>query len=163
MASELDAAIIELVIPMRAEYVSIARLTVSGVANRIGFDFDTIEDIKVSLSEVCNRLIGGSARLRLEGRATCRIVFVLSQDNLRIDFFVDGAEGVEGADGAELFSPGGASAADDRFFALGDRLAEADDRLAAADRLGPALISLLMDEFEISPNGRCVVSMKKYL
>jgi serine/threonine-protein kinase RsbW len=48
---------IELSLPMKAEYVSVARLTASAVASRIGFDIDTIEDIKVSIAEVCNKLL----------------------------------------------------------------------------------------------------------
>lgn len=49
--------IIELILPFKAEFVSIARLTTSGVSNRIGFDIETIEDIKVAVAEVCNKLI----------------------------------------------------------------------------------------------------------
>lgn len=48
---------IELVLPCKAEYVSIARLTSSGIANRVGFDIETIEDIKVAVAEVCNKLV----------------------------------------------------------------------------------------------------------
>lgn len=58
-----SADTIELILPFKAEFVSVARLTTSGIASRIGFDIDTIEDIKVSVAEVCNRIIktgGGS-------------------------------------------------------------------------------------------------------
>lgn len=48
---------IELILPFKAEFVSVARLTASGIASRVGFDIDTIEDIKVSVAEVCNRII----------------------------------------------------------------------------------------------------------
>jgi serine/threonine-protein kinase RsbW len=48
---------IELTLPFKAEYVSIARLVVSGVASRMGFDIEAIEDIKVAVSEVCNKLV----------------------------------------------------------------------------------------------------------
>ncbi|HHU89455.1 MAG TPA: anti-sigma regulatory factor [Clostridiaceae bacterium] len=48
---------ISMLIPLKAEYVSIARLTVSGIASRMGFDIDTIEDIKVALSEVLGKFI----------------------------------------------------------------------------------------------------------
>ncbi len=48
---------IGLSLPFKAEYVSIARLTASGVASGLGFDIDTIEDIKVSIAEVCNKLV----------------------------------------------------------------------------------------------------------
>jgi serine/threonine-protein kinase RsbW len=50
-----DRIVIEL--PFKAEYVSVARLTTSGIASRAGFDIETVEDIKVAVSEVCNRII----------------------------------------------------------------------------------------------------------
>jgi serine/threonine-protein kinase RsbW len=80
MKSEIDN--IELVLPFKAEYVSIARLTVSGVANRIGFDIETIEDIKVALAEVCNKLINiGSNKVQ-----NFRIIFQISDKKLNIVF-----------------------------------------------------------------------------
>ena len=39
------------------DYVSIIRLTASGIANKIGFDIDTIEDLKVAISEACTNAI----------------------------------------------------------------------------------------------------------
>lgn len=48
---------ITLLLPCKAEYVSVARLTASGVACRMGYDMDTVEDIKVAVSEVCSRII----------------------------------------------------------------------------------------------------------
>lgn len=51
---------ITLSLPSKAEYVSVARLTASGIAYRMGFDIDTVEDIKVAVSEVCSRLINVS-------------------------------------------------------------------------------------------------------
>lgn len=48
---------IELSLPFKAEFVSVARLTASGIANRMGFDIETIEDIKVAVAEVCNKLV----------------------------------------------------------------------------------------------------------
>lgn len=48
---------VSVLIPIKAEYVSIARLTASGIAHRAGFDIDTIEDIKVAISEVLGKII----------------------------------------------------------------------------------------------------------
>lgn len=48
---------VSVLVPLKAEYVSIARLTASGIASRAGFDFDTIEDIKVAISEVLGKVI----------------------------------------------------------------------------------------------------------
>lgn len=44
---------IKLSIPNKAEYVSVVRLTTSAIANRMGFDIEEIEDIKVSVAEAC--------------------------------------------------------------------------------------------------------------
>lgn len=73
---------IVLSLPCRAEYVSVARLTTSGIANRIGFDIETIEDIKVAVSEVCNRIIN------LAGNTDNRydIRFYTGTDKLKICF-----------------------------------------------------------------------------
>ncbi|MBO3444581.1 ATP-binding protein [Clostridium sp. CCUG 7971] len=39
------------------EYVGIIRLTTSGIANKIGFSIDDIEDMKVAVSEACTNAI----------------------------------------------------------------------------------------------------------
>lgn len=80
-ASAADSTI-TLVLPFKAEFVSIARLTTSGVANRIGFDIETIEDIKVAVAEVCNKFINvGSATAD-----SYSIIFRLSPGKLDILF-----------------------------------------------------------------------------
>lgn len=45
---------IMLTIPSKAEYIMVVRLTLSGIAARCGFDFETIEDLKMAISEVFN-------------------------------------------------------------------------------------------------------------
>jgi len=54
---------IELTLPFKAEYVSVARLVASGVCNRIGFDIETIEDIKVAISEVCSKIVSMGSKI----------------------------------------------------------------------------------------------------
>lgn len=76
------ADIIELELPFKAEYVSVARLAVSGIANRMGFDIETIEDIKVAVAEVCNKIVGMGSK-----SAHCyRLVFAISEGNLDVTF-----------------------------------------------------------------------------
>ena len=41
---------IKIEVTANPEYVSIIRLTVSGIANKVGFSLDEIEDIKVAVS-----------------------------------------------------------------------------------------------------------------
>ena len=44
---------IKMEISANPEYVSIIRLTTSGIANKVGFCIDDIEDLKVAISEAC--------------------------------------------------------------------------------------------------------------
>lgn len=43
--------------PSKAEYVGVVRLTVSAIANRMGFNIEDIEDIKVAVAEACTNAI----------------------------------------------------------------------------------------------------------
>lgn len=52
---------IGITLPNKADYVSVARLAASGIASRVGFDIETVEDIKVAVSEVCSRIIRTAA------------------------------------------------------------------------------------------------------
>ena len=40
-------------LPCKSEYIGVVRLTVSAIANRMGFNIEEIEDIKVAVSEGC--------------------------------------------------------------------------------------------------------------
>jgi serine/threonine-protein kinase RsbW len=44
-------------VPGKAEYVSTVRLAVSSLAAKSGFDIETIEDIKVAVSEACSNIL----------------------------------------------------------------------------------------------------------
>ena len=48
---------IELTIPMGSEWVRVARLTVAGVASRLPFAVDDVEDIKLAVTEAINNAI----------------------------------------------------------------------------------------------------------
>lgn len=52
-----DIPRIDLRIPAVAEHVKIARLAAAGVASRMRFTFDEIEDIKLAVAEACNNAI----------------------------------------------------------------------------------------------------------
>jgi len=72
---------ISMLIPLKAEYVSIARLTVSGIASRMGFDIDTIEDIKVALSEILGKFIE-----KKSGAGRVNVDFECLEDGISIKF-----------------------------------------------------------------------------
>lgn len=48
---------IKISLPGKPEYVSIARLTASVIANQMGFNIDDVEDIKVAVGEACNNAV----------------------------------------------------------------------------------------------------------
>ena len=158
-----NTATVELAIPMRAEYVSIARLTAAGVANRVGFDIDAIEDIKVSLSEVCNRIINMQGKYAGGHDAGCKIEFVISGKSLSINFHMNNMEPMShfipkgSASEAEAYGQSGVNI--DLENIAGDRPAEEQYE----DQLQLSLITILMDEFIVNPSENCLVSMKKYV
>ncbi len=67
------APAVELVIPAAPRYLRLARLTAAGLAGDLGFPVDAIEDLRVSVDELCAAVIEGldsSASLRLTYRET---------------------------------------------------------------------------------------------
>ncbi|ABN54097.1 MAG TPA: anti-sigma regulatory factor [Hungateiclostridium thermocellum] len=76
---------IELTLPFKAEYVSVARLVASGVCNRIGFDIETIEDIKVAISEVCSKIVSMGSKIT----DNYTIIYGVSENTLNVEFVCD--------------------------------------------------------------------------
>ena len=48
---------IEMKIPAKPDYLSVIRLTLSGIASRMGYTFEVIEDLKIAVSEACTNAI----------------------------------------------------------------------------------------------------------
>lgn len=48
---------VEIRLPAKPQYVSVARLTISGLANRLGFTYDDIEDLKIAASEAITNAV----------------------------------------------------------------------------------------------------------
>lgn len=48
---------LEMTFPALSEWVSVVRLATAGVASRMGFSYDEIEDIKLAIAEACNNAI----------------------------------------------------------------------------------------------------------
>lgn len=55
MTEEVERIVISL--PATAEYVDIVRLNLYGVASKMGFSYEEIEDMKVAVSEACNNSV----------------------------------------------------------------------------------------------------------
>lgn len=75
---------IKMEITANPEYVSIIRLTTSGIANKVGFCVDDIEDLKVAISEACTNAIKHS----LKDRFT--IIYSMIENGLTIEIIDNG-------------------------------------------------------------------------
>jgi serine/threonine-protein kinase RsbW len=51
---------VRLVVPAAAEYLRLVRLTAAGMASRLGFTFDEVEDLRIAVDELCFHLLGES-------------------------------------------------------------------------------------------------------
>ena len=60
---------VRLEVPASPEFLRMTRLTTAGVATRVGFSFDEIEDLRIAIDEVCFALMGKRGR---EGRLVLR-------------------------------------------------------------------------------------------
>ena len=69
---------IKMDISANPDFVSIIRLTTSGIANKIGFSMDDIEDMKVAVSEACTNAIKHSDDKNVS------IVFTILENGLEI-------------------------------------------------------------------------------
>jgi serine/threonine-protein kinase RsbW len=52
---------VTIIIPCLAEYVGIARLAILGVANRLSFSYDEVEDVRLAVGEACGQSIERAA------------------------------------------------------------------------------------------------------
>jgi serine/threonine-protein kinase RsbW len=122
----MDIDTIELIMPFKADFVSVSRLAASGIASRIGFDIDDIEDIKVTVSEVCSQMIERGSEVANQ----YKIIFCISQDSLRIVFDCE----------------------DKSLKCIFDE---------NEDGIGISIIKALMDEVDLCPNNKYILSMSK--
>lgn len=129
---------VHLVIPCRAEYVGVARLTILGITSRIPFSYDEVEDIRLAVGEACTHAVERAGT----DTATIRIVSTLDTVALTIEVTDDIAEADKAAPSEEA------------------RLLEE----AGVDQagLGALLMEILVDEVKIetSPTGTKVLLTK---
>lgn len=68
---------VEVTIPGRPEFVAVVRLAAAGVAGRMAFSFDEVEDIKIAVGEACTAAILAKAQ-------DVRVHFELASDHLEV-------------------------------------------------------------------------------
>ncbi len=53
---------VRLDVPATPEFLHLARVTASGLASRLGFSYDQVEDLRLAIDELCFALIGSRGR-----------------------------------------------------------------------------------------------------
>ncbi len=75
----MNRDVITLTIPRKPDYISLVRLTTSGIAYSMGLNVDDIEDIKVSIAEACiNSLMSDDGE-------EISLVFEIDEEKLSIE------------------------------------------------------------------------------
>jgi hypothetical protein len=79
---------VRLTMPANPHLLRVARLTAAGLAGRLGFSFDEIEDVKIAVDELCFTLVGSRGR-----PGTLSLRYVMGGDQLEIE----GTGAIDGA------------------------------------------------------------------
>ncbi|MCU1354253.1 MAG: anti-sigma regulatory factor [Acidimicrobiales bacterium] len=74
---------VRLVLPAAPEYARVARLAAAGLATRLGFSYDDVEDLRIAVGEACSILVadGSTGRLTLLYRLHPAILEVEASTN----------------------------------------------------------------------------------
>ena len=137
---------IEMKVPAKPEYVGVIRLAVSGIANRIGYSYDDIEDIKIAVAEACTNVVNHAYDEKETeplimiscGVYSDRIELMVADKggSVNVDSFKKGKGPISSNQPIEELKEGG---------------------------LGLFLIETLMDKVEISGDSGVVIVMTKFL
>ena len=76
---ETAEEVVRLSVPASLEHIRIVRLTASGVASRLGFDVDDIENLRIAVDELTSTVIDATTG------GTLDVVFSSADGELRID------------------------------------------------------------------------------
>ncbi|WP_353094589.1 ATP-binding protein [Tissierella praeacuta] len=74
----MNKDIINLTIPRKPDYISLVRLTTSGIGYSMGLNVDDIEDIKVSIGEACIN------SFMLNDKEDISLVFEIDEEKLSV-------------------------------------------------------------------------------
>jgi serine/threonine-protein kinase RsbW len=78
---------VRLVVPAAPEYLRLVRLTAAGLASRLGFTFDEVEDLRIAVDELCFHLLGdvdGNGEDPSDGSRTMDLTYSAAADSITI-------------------------------------------------------------------------------
>jgi serine/threonine-protein kinase RsbW len=71
---------VRLAVPAAPEFLRLARLTAAGVASRMGFTYDEVEDLRIAIDELCFALVGSRGRA-----GTIELRYTFDDDGLVVE------------------------------------------------------------------------------
>ncbi len=84
--SDSLAETVQLIIPCRPEYVGVARLAVLGIASRMPFSYDEVEDVRLAVGEACTHAVeragGGAATIRIVSKVATHVLTIEISDDI---------------------------------------------------------------------------------
>lgn len=135
---------IRITIPAKPDYVGVARLVVSGIANRMGFSYDDIEDVKLAVAEACTNAVDHAY---IDNEGEIEISCGVFPDRLQVAV----------ADHGNSFDIG---KVEER---TGPLSIEPEMNALRERGLGIFLIKSLMDTVDIKDDNGVIVTMIKYI
>ncbi|MEK4427287.1 anti-sigma B factor RsbW [Solibacillus sp. FSL K6-1523] len=136
---------IEIRVPAKPQYVSVIRLMISGLAVRVGFSYDEIEDLKIATSEAVTNVVHHAYKENDEGEVVVgcalfedKIEIMVSDYGMSFNF-------------EEIKSKVGPYREDENI------------ELLREGGLGIYLMETLMDEVKMNNEGGVTVFMTKYV
>ena len=78
----LDGDVVELTVPAESAYLAVVRTATAGLAARLSYSLDEIEDLRIAVDEACVMLLGLPAPRATESALTCR--FAVIPDGLEV-------------------------------------------------------------------------------
>lgn len=136
---------IEIRVPAKPQYVSVIRLTISGLAMRVGFTYDEIEDLKIATSEAVTNVVHHAYNANEEGEVV--IGCALFEDKIEIMV----------ADYGVSFN------FEEVKSKIGPYHEDENVELLREGGLGIYLMETLMDEVKVNNEGGVTVFMTKYV
>ena len=136
---------IEIRVPAKPQYVSVIRLMISGLAVRVGFSYDEIEDLKIATSEAVTNVVHHAYNESGEGEVV--VGCALFEDKIEI-----------------MVSDYGVSFNFEEIKSkVGPYHEEDNVELLREGGLGIYLMETLMDEVKMNNEGGVTVFMTKYV
>ena len=95
--TQANADTVELIIPCRPEFVGVARLAVLGIASRMPFSYDEVEDVRLAVGEACTHAVERAGT----SVATIHITSVIDTNSLVIEVADNVSEDTQRAEPSE--------------------------------------------------------------